>query len=480
MSTLFFLFGHLLEVLSTSADEAYTAFKLLYAGAAFLACFSFFFVADYCEVKLPLLRVKLPLLLPPLLSALLAWTTKYHHLIYQSYWFDDNDIHYLNFEPGAFYNYIHYFPLLYMSASIIIILCRMNIWPKQYRSQLRVLLASISIPFLAEGFYFLTILIPLPKVRVYFLPHSLALMAICFYVGITRYDMFDIMSKATAMALNSIAEAFVVTDTAMNYLTSNPAARKLFPDLAQLSKAAPISDAGSWPQELTRLSAGTENQNIQFCLSGQEIKYYTAGVNPILSRQSQHIGWIILIQDITDSVTLMRQLQNAAYTDALTGLHNRRYFMDMATMYFEKSKRSGSLCYAMMLDLDYFKNINDIHGHLAGDYVLKTLSNHIKDIIRSYDLLARYGGEEFVVLLTDSAEDTALSLAERIRNSIAHSPCHYKGADISVTVSIGIAGSMGTPSLTELLNNADDALYTAKSQGRNRVVMHPAPAQTPG
>jgi diguanylate cyclase (GGDEF)-like protein len=166
-------------------------------------------------------------------------------------------------------------------------------------------------------------------------------------------------------------------------------------------------------------------------------------------------------------------LEKFAYTDALTGLYNRRHFMELAQSVIEKAKRFESVCYAMILDLDFFKKVNDTYGHLAGDEVLKGASAVMKNTLRSYDLLARYGGEEFVVLISDTVEEDVLHLADRIRDSIANTSFVYNDTKIKCTVSIGVAKGLPGSTITGLLEKADKALYMAKELGRNRVIIEP-------
>jgi diguanylate cyclase (GGDEF)-like protein len=165
-------------------------------------------------------------------------------------------------------------------------------------------------------------------------------------------------------------------------------------------------------------------------------------------------------------------LEKFAYTDALTGLYNRRHFMELAQNVTEKAKRFDSPCYAMILDLDFFKKINDTYGHLAGDEVLKEASAVMKTTLRSYDLLARYGGEEFVVLISDTSEEDVLHLADRIRELISRTTFMYNDVKMSCTVSIGVAKNSGDFTISSLLEKADKALYAAKESGRNRVLMN--------
>jgi diguanylate cyclase (GGDEF)-like protein len=192
---------------------------------------------------------------------------------------------------------------------------------------------------------------------------------------------------------------------------------------------------------------------------------------------------IILVAYLIANWSLLRQkelmgklirMEQAAYTDALTGLYNRRWFLELAPMNLDKAKRLSQPCYALMLDLDLFKNVNDTYGHKAGDEVLKASSSRVFDVLRSYDLLARYGGEEFVILLTDINHEDAVNLAERIKQTVGDTVFLYGDFEIPVTVSIGVAESLPLTeeSLPDLLRRADKALYAAKAGGRNQVVFY--------
>jgi diguanylate cyclase (GGDEF)-like protein len=164
-----------------------------------------------------------------------------------------------------------------------------------------------------------------------------------------------------------------------------------------------------------------------------------------------------------------RQLEKNAYTDALTGAYNRRYFMEVAAGVFEKASRQGGLFCVAIFDLDFFKKVNDTYGHAAGDLVLASVAGAVKNQIRSYDTFARYGGEEFVMIMAEQTEERAMAFSERLREVIEALNPVYNGEIIHITASIGVASNKGCANVDEALINADAALYIAKSSGRNQV-----------
>ncbi|HEY7959707.1 MAG TPA: diguanylate cyclase, partial [Sphingomicrobium sp.] len=162
-----------------------------------------------------------------------------------------------------------------------------------------------------------------------------------------------------------------------------------------------------------------------------------------------------------------------AITDQLTGLHNRRYMARHLDNLVGSAVRNGKPLAFLILDIDYFKAVNDGHGHDIGDEVLKEFANRISANVRGIDLACRYGGEEFVVVMPDTDMSLAYSIAERLRKSIETTPIVISRAPgtLNITISIGIAGTQGPGDTAEaLLHRADQALYTAKRNGRNRVV----------
>ena len=172
-----------------------------------------------------------------------------------------------------------------------------------------------------------------------------------------------------------------------------------------------------------------------------------------------------------------RKLQETAITDSLTGLYNRRYLQEIVPGLFAQVVRDERYLTAVLLDLDYFKAINDNYGHLGGDAVLVHFARLLKHNSRANDYLFRIGGEEFLILNVTEDPDASAVLANKIRELVSASPANYRGEEIPIAVSAGVSCSPGKSSegeanLSQLMRAADKALYEAKSNGRNQVVQH--------
>lgn len=166
---------------------------------------------------------------------------------------------------------------------------------------------------------------------------------------------------------------------------------------------------------------------------------------------------------------LYDQVKRMANLDGLTGVYNRKYFQDQLESFCKKKDPIVTL---IMLDVDHFKKVNDTFGHVMGDQVLKMMTDVIGKVVEDQGILARYGGEEFVVLLPDKSVDEAYQIAEKLREQIHSQQIRYLNHSCQVSVSIGVAGNDLPDILTmdDLLNAADEALYHAKANGRNRTV----------
>ncbi len=179
-------------------------------------------------------------------------------------------------------------------------------------------------------------------------------------------------------------------------------------------------------------------------------------------------GFMILLQRLD---RMEENMRNLAARDPLTGVYNRRQFMHLAQIEWQRSNRYGRALSVLMLDIDFFKCINDSHGHPAGDRVIQLVADICSETLRQQDWIGRYGGEEFCILLPETSSDQAAMVAERMRQKIESTRIMLGPESSSVTVSIGSAErSAVTNQVEDLIGRADSALYEAKRKGRNLVM----------
>jgi two-component system cell cycle response regulator len=204
-------------------------------------------------------------------------------------------------------------------------------------------------------------------------------------------------------------------------------------------------------------------------LNDQEVTQET----PLRSGDIIKVGGSIFKFLTGDNVEL--QYHETIYTltiqDGLTGINNKRFFLEYLEREMGRCHRYGRPLTLMLFDIDFFKKINDVHGHLAGDYVLRELAQTIKRMVRKEQCFARYGGEEFAIVIPEDGADKARIFAEKIRATIEAKQFTFENQDIPVTLSLGVADM--TPDMLEplqFIKLADANLYKAKKAGRNRVI----------
>jgi diguanylate cyclase (GGDEF)-like protein len=216
-------------------------------------------------------------------------------------------------------------------------------------------------------------------------------------------------------------------------------------------------------------------------ITGQEeFMYQNTTLLPLRSPDNRINHICLVIYDVTDVATNRHQIQAAnaqlqllSSTDRLTGLYNRGHWEGSLKAAYARHQRYGNALSLVMLDIDHFKHVNDTYGHQAGDKVIEQLAQLLREHARESDVAGRYGGEEFGVVLSDTDRAGARIFAERLRQAVEHLLVQYNGQDIRFTISLGVADlSAPANDHAELIARADQALYTSKKTGRNRVTVH--------
>jgi len=221
------------------------------------------------------------------------------------------------------------------------------------------------------------------------------------------------------------------------------------------------------------LSGNFAKLDLRVIHTNGQLFYLEGWGNPIKNSSGKIIRYIGVWRDVTEKIKLMHSWEKKASTDPLTKIYNMRFFYEIADRHLENIKRFQIPLSLIIFDIDYFKNINDTYGHQSGDNVINEIVSICQEIIRDEDILARYGGEEFVILLPNTDIENAKKTAERIRKKIESSKFNLKEKVTEVTISLGLTTyDQNQPvNIKELIQQADEALYESKNNGRNRTTL---------
>jgi len=230
-----------------------------------------------------------------------------------------------------------------------------------------------------------------------------------------------------------------------------------------------------WVELAARLEAGLPPQDFHgeyeyYCKDGSTV-WTDVQVIPSMGADGQLIEILGLTRDISERKHYEDELRQLATTDELTGIANRRHFIELANRELKRAHRSEHPLAVALIDVDHFKHINDGHGHAAGDRALVALARTCQTVAREVDVFARVGGDEFALLLPETTCMQAAATVDRIRLALQDLPTEDAGPHASMTISAGVADLHGTETLDELMSRADIALYRAKETGRDRTVL---------
>jgi diguanylate cyclase (GGDEF)-like protein len=212
---------------------------------------------------------------------------------------------------------------------------------------------------------------------------------------------------------------------------------------------------------------GTSGSNDKSDLT---IDFLKSGGNDFITKPIVHEELLTRVISNIEMLDYIKIAKESAVRDFLTGLYNRRYLYDAGTQLFENGKRKNFNIVACMLDIDFFKKVNDTYGHYAGDLALKEVSSILEKSLRGTDIVSRFGGEEFCIILSNSSLDDAHMVMEKIRKGIEALTIEYNEITFKVTISIGMTQTLGH-TLSDMISIADTALYKAKESGRNCIVI---------
>ncbi|MBW4418724.1 MAG: diguanylate cyclase [Myxacorys californica WJT36-NPBG1] len=355
-----------------------------------------------------------------------------------------------------------------------------------HRQQSSMVLAGAIVPMLGATLYMLDLTPPGLNIT----PMSFLLAGTIYFVTLFRFRLFDLVPVARDTLIESMSDGVLVLDLQNRIVDINPAAQRLIGTTARCI-GQPLRQVFSRWQDIVQLLYAPEVVKTELWIDAVASCYVELRITPLRDRRKRSTGRLLVLRDVTQQhqsefdlrqvnerlqeqlreiQKLQTQLREQAIRDGLTGLFNRRYFEEMLSQELTRAARESYSVAVILMDIDFFKQINDTYGHQGGDLVLQEFGKLLRHHSQQGDIACRYGGEEFVLALPTVAMKDAYQRAEQIRLSFQAMRMKFGSATICTTLSLGVGLFPDNGGTREsLVQVVDHALYLAKADGRNCV-----------
>ena len=459
-----YIYGYMMELNSTSLERALFWSRFQYIGIPFInATWLFLGVLYIKENKKQIIKLFILIYTIPIITFFIRMTNNMHHLYYKDYALINKfGLYLLNIDKGSWYMVNTLYFITSTITIIIIFYVRYNTSSPEERKMFRALFVLTVAPVLG-----LMLQIANPgDLSLDYNAFVVPIAVVCITLFIIRNNFLEVKSLGrTEIFMNSNVAICIISRNNRIVDYNNKAVELFNSQGLDISKVS-LSEEESSSKFLELIKKSEKSPQLYFDGDGR----YWEIENQIITQKNIVSGRILKITDETEKIQIQKHLEHLSITDPLSDLKNRREFIrigkQLITLY-QENKVNITL---MMIDIDYFKRINDKYGHLEGDKVIQSISDMLKKSFRSTDLVSRFGGEEFAVILNNVQEKEAVKMAEELRKKVETEKFVDLEVDFSVTMSIGIAGIEEKDDLKSLIKKADKSLYSAKDTGRNKVV----------
>jgi len=490
----FYTLGYFIEITCGTPGGGIIGVKIMYAGASFMAPLFFFFSADYCEINLPKKFYQIPMLIIPVLFYLVVLTFDHHSLLYSDFHYDAEKFIPGNvITPGPLYLVGTFYPLFCIALACTVLIHKMV--KQKHRLGLILLVFSALAPLIGNFSYVaLSFFSKSALGQINFTAFLMVLSNFLFFYNIVRNDMFDLAPKAHAVTLDLIRDIFIVLDQNMAYTGSNNKALELFPSLNEQYKGKSILQMETWPQELRIEEKPSTEKNIEdamremeFTLPHKPGRNYSGWINRVASKSGTTLGWVILIQDITETVKMTAALKffndqlNKAFSTYLSEDVVKEIIDDPARLHLGGVNRYMT---AMFTDVKDFSKIAEALPpeklvEMLNHY-LSAMSNVILDLKGTID---KYEGDAILAFfgapqqMPDHAlrTCTAAILMKRLETEVNKLLVEKELCSLFVFTRIGIntgemlVGNMGTQKKMNYTVIGNEVNLAARLEGVNKL-----------
>lgn len=466
-----YCFASAFGLMSTTLEEMKFWTVIQYVGIPFAPPLGLIFALQY--VGIPITKKQaISLLTLPFITLLMVATNDLHHLHYRVYEFHPQlGAPYMLQEMGICYVVHGAYIFGCMFFAFFIVLRKWKDTAKTYRPQLIALMFGQLVPMLTAFIY----LLGLTPTGVDPVPMVLWMTSLLYLWSIRSSQLFMVMPIAKESIFNSMNDGVMVLDESTRLIEYNEESQRMF---SRLKKSMYGTDFNKVWYELSgeafplQFEMTVTNKDLTSTIQFEE-RIYQVRVSSLKQKDHQK-GLLLMFTDITELKKLQEQLKKQAYYDELTKIYNRRAFFQQCEEDFVQAKNEGIPFTLLLIDIDFFKSVNDTYGHDVGDQMLVHVVNACQTQLTDDMLFARYGGEEFVIALKGYTAKEGEAIANQIRQYVESSPLVSSKGIHSVTLSLGVAEASyeEDETLNLVLNRADKALYSAKHNGRNQVQIY--------
>ena len=464
--------GYAFELISTSIQDKLFFNHFQYFGTVFIAVLWYMLSVQFKNRNFKWTAKRLyPFLIIPLTTLIMNLTYIQNGLLYSSYRLIDwNGMNLVIFQKGIWY-YINAVFQNMLEFLAIISYCKVVKKAHGIEKKQSVLLLILSITgFIGTmSFFFYS-----GTSNIDYGTIDISVFSVLFLITLFKYELFELLPNAYYNVFEAADYPIMILSDSLDLVKANCVAQNFFGDMIQGRYYVSLDRIFDAYPEFTNTLLRKGRYSFKKTIRDEEL-YFIAKLSRLHYKKSRHnedLGYLLMFTNETSHIKRIQNLEIESSVDPLTGSYNRRYFYKIAEYIAEKAKIEGAPLSIIMIDIDNFKHINDIYGHQAGDYVLKSLTSIVKKQLRENDIFSRFGGEEFIVLLPSTKPDSAFAIASRICASVRESIIDYNGETIRLTISGGVTGTeLMTLGIDDYIGIADKALYKAKENGRDKVFL---------
>ena len=472
LSLQIYLLGYLLEINTDTLKQMLFWNQIQYFGIPFFPTLWLLVSMQYTGRGKKYRKLKgILLFIIPCMTFLVRLTNNWHHLYYKRIELQQiKDLELMFLTKGPWY----FIQMGYVLITLVI--CTWFYFQRYSKSigdekiQFKILLTASTLPYIS----LILVSTNLGGIGIDYTAIILPPCVLMIHLAMSRYNFLEIKLLGRERVFENSLAGLILLNRFYRVVDYNNASVHFAGWFSITIKEEQMEILLKDQEELLKNIKNLE-EKIFHLLVEDEDHYVYMGVREIKNKQ-EIVGYLVTLEDVTERELLRKRLIEMASIDELSGLNNRRRFRESAEEILQRARRYQENVSVLMMDIDYFKKVNDSYGHQVGDAVIKEFAKMLSTVFRGTDIIGRMGGEEFAVIMLHIEMDNAYQKAEIFRESIEHKTMVFGQHQVKITVSIGISVfGEKAQNLDTLINLADNALYEAKRQGRNRTIISESP-----